>query len=173
MFLICFALGFDSSEGKKCCVSRAYAVCWVTPNFWENALTDKKKLLKNVYQGDWCERINTHSSTMHVIKRLKVTLHFCVNLPFLVTCATFVCNLPISNEKAFSILIHFTVLYSQVVTKFIKKSQVYKDSWTVDKETNKKIPIEISLLMTLDHPNIVRFLVVCLYDTIFFTFLFP
>ena len=27
MFLICFALGFDSSERKKCCVSRAYAVC--------------------------------------------------------------------------------------------------------------------------------------------------
>ena len=25
--------GVDSSEGKKCCVSRAYAVCWVTPNF--------------------------------------------------------------------------------------------------------------------------------------------
>ena len=43
MLLICFALGFDSSEGKKCCVSRAYAVCWVTPNFWENALTAKKK----------------------------------------------------------------------------------------------------------------------------------
>ena len=35
--------GVDSSEGKKCCVSRAYAVCWVTPNFWENALTDEKK----------------------------------------------------------------------------------------------------------------------------------
>ena len=47
MLLICFALGFDSSEGKKCCVSRAYAVCWVTPNFWENALTDEKK--KNFY----------------------------------------------------------------------------------------------------------------------------
>ena len=45
MFLICFALGFDSSEGKKCCVSRAYAVCWVTPNFWENALTDEKKII--------------------------------------------------------------------------------------------------------------------------------
>ena len=43
LLLICFALGFDSSEGKKCCVSRAYAVCWVTPNFWENALTDEKK----------------------------------------------------------------------------------------------------------------------------------
>ena len=27
MFLICFALGFDSSEGKKYCVSKAYAVC--------------------------------------------------------------------------------------------------------------------------------------------------
>ena len=35
--------GVDSSEGKKCCVSRAYAVCWVTPNFWENALTAEKK----------------------------------------------------------------------------------------------------------------------------------
>ena len=44
MSLICFALGFDSSEVKqKCCVSRAYAVCWVTPNFWENALTAEKK----------------------------------------------------------------------------------------------------------------------------------
>ena len=44
MFLICFALGFDSSEGKqKCCVTRAYAVCWVTPNFWKNALTAEKK----------------------------------------------------------------------------------------------------------------------------------
>ena len=43
--LICFSLGFDSSEGKpKCCVSRAYAVCWVTPNFWENALTAEKKI---------------------------------------------------------------------------------------------------------------------------------
>ena len=43
MFLIFFALGFDSSEGEKCCVSRAYAVCWVTPNFWETPLLMKKK----------------------------------------------------------------------------------------------------------------------------------
>ena len=52
MFFICFALGFDSSEGKqKCCVSRAYAVCWVTPNFWENALTaEKKKKLLAIIQ---------------------------------------------------------------------------------------------------------------------------
>ena len=48
MFLICFALGFESSEGKKCCVSIAYAVCWMTPNFWENALTAEKKLLTQV-----------------------------------------------------------------------------------------------------------------------------
>ena len=26
MFLICFPLGYDSSEGKQCCASRAYAV---------------------------------------------------------------------------------------------------------------------------------------------------
>ena len=35
MFLICFALGFDSSEGKKCCcVSRAYAVCAGRPHIF-------------------------------------------------------------------------------------------------------------------------------------------
>ena len=27
---------------KKCCVSRAY-VCWVTPNFWKNALIPEKR----------------------------------------------------------------------------------------------------------------------------------
>ena len=53
MFLICFALEFDSSEGKKCCVSRVYAVCWVTPNFWENAFTDEKKnfMNKNIHSN--------------------------------------------------------------------------------------------------------------------------
>ena len=33
----------SGTEGKKCCVSRAYAVCWVTPNFWEDALTAEKR----------------------------------------------------------------------------------------------------------------------------------
>ena len=47
MFLICFVLGFNLSEEKKCCVSRAYAVCWVTPNFFENALTAEKKTRMN------------------------------------------------------------------------------------------------------------------------------
>ena len=52
MFFICFALGFDSSEGKqKCCVSRAYAVCWVTPNFWKNALTAEKKNI-HIYSNE-------------------------------------------------------------------------------------------------------------------------
>ena len=58
MFFICFALGFDSSEGKKCCVSRAYAVCWVTPNFWENALTDEKKNFSYFFQ--WVPEITHH-----------------------------------------------------------------------------------------------------------------
>ena len=46
MFLICFALGLDTSEEKKCCVSRAYDVCWVTRNFWENA---RPLLLKKTF----------------------------------------------------------------------------------------------------------------------------
>ena len=40
MFLICFALAIDSSEGKKCCVNRAYAVC---------VLGDPKFLGKRLY----------------------------------------------------------------------------------------------------------------------------
>ena len=34
MFLSCFALGFDSSEGQKCCASRAYAVCAGLPQIF-------------------------------------------------------------------------------------------------------------------------------------------
>ncbi|KAK4319850.1 hypothetical protein Pmani_009237 [Petrolisthes manimaculis] len=42
-----------------------------------------------------------------------------------------------------------------VVTKFIKKSKVYKDSWVDDLLLRRRVPLEVSLLMTLDHPNIV------------------
>ena len=47
MLLICFALGFDSSEGKKCCVSRVYAVCWVPQIFGKTPLLMKKKKTRN------------------------------------------------------------------------------------------------------------------------------
>ena len=44
MLLICFALVFDSSEGKKCCVSRAYAVCAGDHKFFgKTQLIAKKK----------------------------------------------------------------------------------------------------------------------------------
>lgn len=45
--------------------------------------------------------------------------------------------------------------FFQVITKFIKKSQVYKDSWTVDPNNEKKLCLEVDLLLKLDHPNIV------------------
>ena len=38
---------------KKCYVSRAYAVCWVTPNFWENALTAEKKNIGTHKETNW------------------------------------------------------------------------------------------------------------------------
>ena len=38
--------------------------------------------------------------------------------------------------------------------KFIKKKKVLKDCWVQDEELGR-IPLEISLLMKLDHPNIV------------------
>ncbi|XP_060066134.1 PAS domain-containing serine/threonine-protein kinase-like [Ylistrum balloti] len=44
---------------------------------------------------------------------------------------------------------------TQAVVKFIKKKKVLKECWTVDRKWGK-IPLEVSLLTKLDHPNIVR-----------------
>ncbi|XP_033726773.1 PAS domain-containing serine/threonine-protein kinase-like [Pecten maximus] len=43
----------------------------------------------------------------------------------------------------------------QAVVKFIKKKKVLTECWTVDREWGR-IPLEVSLLTKLDHPNIVR-----------------
>ena len=83
MSLICFAQGFNSSEGKKCCVSRAYAECWVTPNFWENALTDenkKKRKLKSYSQFSLYHKINNSYLEIQ-IKKKKTTVQ-CVFLSY-------------------------------------------------------------------------------------------
>ena len=46
-----------------------------------------------------------------------------------------------------------------VVTKFIRKSRVPADSWVDDLQySGRRIPLEISLLSGLDHPNIVKIL---------------
>ena len=42
----------------------------------------------------------------------------------------------------------------QVVVKFIRKSKVLTDCWTDDDEL-ARVPMEISLLTKLNHPNIV------------------
>ena len=41
MFLICFALGIDSSEGKKCCASRAH-VLWVQCVLGDHMFLEKR-----------------------------------------------------------------------------------------------------------------------------------
>ncbi|XP_042895540.1 PAS domain-containing serine/threonine-protein kinase isoform X3 [Parasteatoda tepidariorum] len=43
-----------------------------------------------------------------------------------------------------------------VIAKFIRKSEVYKDAWVFDNKLNKRVPLEISLLTTIEHPNIVK-----------------
>ncbi|GFS51752.1 hypothetical protein NPIL_417251 [Nephila pilipes] len=45
-----------------------------------------------------------------------------------------------------------------VIAKFIRKSEVYDDSWVDDNLLNKKVPLEISILNAVDHPNIVKVL---------------
>ncbi|CAB4061249.1 unnamed protein product [Lepeophtheirus salmonis] len=42
-----------------------------------------------------------------------------------------------------------------VITKFIKKSKIYEEYWIQDKVLGKTVSLEISLLTTLCHPNIV------------------
>ena len=44
------------------------------------------------------------------------------------------------------------------MTKFILKSKVYEENWVTDTLMNMRVPLEISLLSTLDHPNIVKVL---------------
>jgi hypothetical protein len=43
----------------------------------------------------------------------------------------------------------------QVITKFIQKHKVHQQSWVDDPTLGRKVPLEISLLTTLKHPNIV------------------
>ena len=43
----------------------------------------------------------------------------------------------------------------QVVVKFLRKASVLKDCWVQDKEMGE-VPLEISLLAKLAHPNIVQ-----------------
>ncbi|XP_035218513.1 PAS domain-containing serine/threonine-protein kinase-like isoform X2 [Stegodyphus dumicola] len=54
-----------------------------------------------------------------------------------------------------------------VITKFIRKSEVYKELWVYDNKQNRKVPLEISLLTTIQHPNIVKVLDVFENDNCF------
>lgn len=45
-----------------------------------------------------------------------------------------------------------------VITKFIRKSKVYEESWVTDSMIGRTVPLEVSLLTTLSHPNIVHVL---------------
>ncbi|UYV61461.1 PASK [Cordylochernes scorpioides] len=45
-----------------------------------------------------------------------------------------------------------------VITKFICKSKVYEEAWTFDAANNQRVPMEVHLLTTLKHPNIVEVL---------------
>jgi len=48
----------------------------------------------------------------------------------------------------------------QVVVKFIRKSKVSAESW-VETEDQRRLPSEVSLLLNLHHPNIVKVLLQC------------
>ncbi|PSN52338.1 hypothetical protein C0J52_11417 [Blattella germanica] len=57
---------------------------------------------------------------------------------------------------------HYTTLqqigkgaFGYVITKFIQKHKVHQQSWVEDPTLGRKVPLEISLLTTLKHPNIV------------------
>ncbi|XP_026275517.1 PAS domain-containing serine/threonine-protein kinase isoform X1 [Frankliniella occidentalis] len=45
-----------------------------------------------------------------------------------------------------------------VITKFIHKKKVHEQSWVEDPILGKRVPLEVSLLTTIKHPNIVRVL---------------
>ncbi|XP_064480754.1 PAS domain-containing serine/threonine-protein kinase-like isoform X2 [Ornithodoros turicata] len=45
-----------------------------------------------------------------------------------------------------------------VITKFIRKSKVYEEGWVNDRLIGRVVPMEVSLLTTFSHPNIVHVL---------------
>uniref|UniRef100_A0A914PF84 Protein kinase domain-containing protein n=1 Tax=Panagrolaimus davidi TaxID=227884 RepID=A0A914PF84_9BILA len=51
------------------------------------------------------------------------------------------------------------------VTKFVNKSKVLPESWVKSDKRNRMVPIEVHLLETLNHPNIVKVLDVFENDT--------
>ncbi|KAK3926668.1 PAS domain-containing serine/threonine-protein kinase [Frankliniella fusca] len=54
-----------------------------------------------------------------------------------------------------------------VITKFIHKKKVHEQSWVEDPVIGKRVPLEVSLLTTIKHPNIVKILDVFENDTFF------
>lgn len=54
-----------------------------------------------------------------------------------------------------------------VITKFIQKKKVHEQSWVEDPTLGKKVPLEVSLLTTIKHPNVVRVLDVFENDSFF------
>ena len=53
----------------------------------------------------------------------------------------------------------------KAVTKFVNKSKVLPESWVKSEKRNRMVPIEVHLLETLNHPNIVKVLDVFENDT--------
>lgn len=43
----------------------------------------------------------------------------------------------------------------QVVVKFIRKNKVASESW-VETHDHRRLPSEVSLLLNIEHPNIVK-----------------
>lgn len=66
-----------------------------------------------------------------------------------------------------STLDHVNSFFVQVITKFIKKHKIHVRSWVVDPTLQMKVPLEISLLTTLEHPHIVRVIDVFHNDAFF------
>ena len=84
----------------------------------------------------------THS---HMSTTPSPLLHLCTHVRVCVYC-TYHHSLPHPPPH--------TLTY-QVVVKFLRKASVLKDCWVQDKEMGE-VPLEISLLARLAHPNIVQ-----------------
>lgn len=53
------------------------------------------------------------------------------------------------------LVVMFVSFTFQVVVKFIRKGKVFNDCWVQDQELGR-MPLEVSLLRKLEHPNIVK-----------------
>lgn len=89
---------------------------------------------------------------VNVVHSLYCVWSWCFSETWYITVAIYIVYLSVWLSHILSLV--FSCL-SQVVVKFIRKSKIFSSNWWMDQD-HGRLPLEIALLISLDHRNIVK-----------------